>query len=208
MSDNWTETRREIERDLPLLVTNLAKSYIQVCLARVDELETEKSQLAEYKDGWSARANLTDRRIAELERENARLKQSAIDAASEWKRDYLSSPVPRTAAELKHGPAGLVLYALQDGEISRGKAAEALAELMHGATEVRLPPAEGYFAEDDIPLEICKSQQATIRALAEALEDIPCRCTKPIRFGIWKAIGHCARCAALALPGVKEAMRK
>jgi hypothetical protein len=56
--------------------------------------------------------------------------------------------------ELKHGIVGTILWALQNGEISRSKAAEALAEVAHGAIEVRLPDVPDAIPERVTPLEL------------------------------------------------------
>jgi hypothetical protein len=92
-------------------------------------------------------------------------KTRAIEGAQEWKRAWLASPVLKTFVNFKHGIVGDVLFALQEGEISRGKAAEALAEIAHGATSVRLPKYRGIFGEDENPCDVVESLRARIREL-------------------------------------------
>lgn len=120
-------------------------------------------------------AKVLAERIAELERELAEARESntkLLLVAQEWKRNWLKSPVFQTFVDLKHGIVGDVLCALQEGEISRSKAAECLAEIAHGATEVRLPRYRGYFAEDETPVEKCERLEAINKQLVEALEGI------------------------------------
>lgn len=73
-----------------------------------------------------------DAEISQLKQENARL----IRAES---RQWYGSPAFQTFVDLKYGVIGDVLTALRDGRITCGRAAECLAEIAHGATEVRLP---------------------------------------------------------------------
>jgi hypothetical protein len=74
-------------------------------------------------------------------------------------RQRTQKPDFQTFVELKHGIVGTILWALQNGEISRSKAAEALAEVAHGATEVRLPNVPDAIPEDVVPLELYRRLQ-------------------------------------------------
>jgi hypothetical protein len=111
-------------------------------------------------------------RIAELERELAEARARLAFAVRRETQVWLDSPAFQTFVDLKHGIVGDVLCALQEGEISRGKAAECLAEIAHGATEVRLPRYRGYFAEDETPVEKCERLEAINAQLVEALGKI------------------------------------
>lgn len=67
-------------------------------------------------------------------------------------------------AELKHGDVGFVLSLLQEGDISRGKAAEAIAELLVGG-KPPLPALIGNtFGEDDFPSETVTKLRAELAA--------------------------------------------
>ena len=69
-------------------------------------------------------------------------------------RQREAKPDFETFVNLKHGVVGSILWALQNGEISRGRAAEALAEVAHGATDVQLPKVSDAIPEDVTPLEL------------------------------------------------------
>ena len=72
-----------------------------------------------------------------------------------------------TFCELKHGPAGAILWALQNGEISRGKAAEALAEWAHGV-EPQLPELPDAIPDDVVPLDLLRERDEARRQIADA----------------------------------------
>jgi|SRR5579872_235895 len=77
--------------------------------------------------------------VSELQKDNVRL---ATLLESKLKRnvsEWQQHPAFETFCELKYGIVGQVLSCLQDGQISSGRAAECLAEIAHGAKEVRLP---------------------------------------------------------------------
>ena len=64
---------------------------------------------------------------------------------------------------------------LQEGQISRGKCAEALAELAHGIApeDVRLPAfSESMFTDDQTPAEVCAAKDAEIESLRKTLEAV------------------------------------
>jgi len=85
-------------------------------------------------------------------------------------QEWLASDGFKIFCELKHGPVGNVLTLLQDGRISRGKAAEAIAELLKGQ-KPRLPdPAPAAFADDEIPSDVvCRLQDALVK-----IRDLSC----------------------------------
>lgn len=73
----------------------------------------------------------------------------------------------RVFCALKHGKVGFVLSLLQEGDISRGKAAEAIAELLVG-NEPILPKLQGNtFGEDDFPSETVANLRAELAAERE-----------------------------------------
>lgn len=81
-----------------------------------------------------------------------------------------SQPDFVTFVNLKHGIVGTILAALQDGQISRGKAAEALAEVAHGV-EPRLPDdLPDPVSEDVVPSDVLRERDKARRAalLADA----------------------------------------
>lgn len=91
--------------------------------------------------------------------------------SSDAMRQWLASDGFAIFCELKHGPVGLILTMLQDGRISRGRAAEAIAELL--VAEQRPLPAAALpeFADDEIPAEVCarlRRALTKIRDLARA----------------------------------------
>jgi hypothetical protein len=105
-----------------------------------------------------------EREIATLRAENEQLKTDNVRLIRAEMRKWHDSPAFDTFVELKHGPSGAVLRALQDGEITCGKAAECLAELAHGATEVRIPESQGdTFGEDELPGEVVRALRAELR---------------------------------------------
>ena len=72
-------------------------------------------------------------------------------------------------ATLKHGDVGYVLSLLQSGDISKGKAAEAIAELLVG-NEPPLPQLiDDTFGEGDLPREIVATLRTVLRETREAL---------------------------------------
>ena len=100
--------------------------------------------------------------IKALQAEVEKWKQLAQDLHYREQRKWTRSPAFSTYIELKEGPAGRVLAALQDGLISRNKAAEALAEIAHGATEVSMPEPSDIFGLDEIPAETVVKLRAQI----------------------------------------------
>lgn len=100
--------------------------------------------------------------IKALQAEVEKWKQLAQDLHHREQRKWTRSPAFSTYIELKEGPAGRVLAALQDGLISRNKAAEALAEIAHGATEVSMPEPSDIFGLDEIPAETVVKLRAQI----------------------------------------------
>jgi len=69
---------------------------------------------------------------------------------------------------LKHGDVGHVLALLQDGDISRSKAAEAIAELLVG-NEPALPESDGdTFGEDEMPREVVAALRSRVAELEAA----------------------------------------
>lgn len=99
--------------------------------------------------------NLIDEtELIKAREEIAQLRASNAALIREGMKRWQESPAFDTFCELKHGPSGRVLSALQDGEISRGRAAECLAEIAHGATEVNLPECTWSFGDNEIPAEV------------------------------------------------------
>jgi len=80
--------------------------------------------------------------------------RNALELVDRYRKEYLQTPVFETFCKLKHGVVGEVLTALQNGAISRGKAAECLAEIAHGATSVVLPDSSDLFSDSDNPEEV------------------------------------------------------
>lgn len=79
-------------------------------------------------------------------------------------------------ATLKHDEVGYVLSLLQAGDISRGKAAEAIAELLVG-NEPPLPQlVDDMCGEDDLPREIVNSLRSQVAELTAALNSAYARC--------------------------------
>lgn len=78
----------------------------------------------------------------------------------------------RVFCELKHGDVGIVLSLLQEGDISRGKAAEAIVELLAG-NKPPLPALNGNtFGEDDFPSETVAKLRAELAAANERAETL------------------------------------
>ena len=105
----------------------------------------------------------TERRIAALEAELAKVREELslikIGEPNHPDRAYATKGWFKTFgfavyAELRHGPIGAVLTLLQSGDISRGKAAEAIAELLVGGNPVLPPYIDDTFGDDDIPREV------------------------------------------------------
>ena len=81
-------------------------------------------------------------------------------------KEWLKTFGHKVYCELKHGDVGFVLLLLQEGEISRGKAAEAIAELLVGNKPL-LPTFDGgTFAGDETPSKVV----AALKQRAEAAE--------------------------------------
>ena len=108
--------------------------------------------------------------------------QAAVDAANQraeraerlLRQDLkkrTERPDFKTYMELKHGTAGAILWALQNGEISRGKAAEALAEWAHGV-EPLLPDLPDAIPDDVTPLNLLRERNEARADLATARETI------------------------------------
>ena len=73
---------------------------------------------------------------------------------------------------LKHGEVGFVLSLLQAGDISRGRAAEAIAELLVGS-EPQLPElVDDVYGEDELPRDVVTVLRASNARLREALESV------------------------------------
>ncbi len=81
------------------------------------------------------------------ERDEARRRNRTL--TQERLKAYTQKPTFGTFVDLKHGVVGDILQALQDGEISRGKACEALAEIAHGAE-----PSFARSTAKPLPLEV------------------------------------------------------
>jgi hypothetical protein len=112
-----------------------------------------------------------DQRIAALEAERDKLQTRLGKQFKRETQKWLQSPAFDTFVDLKHGVVGKVLSALQEGEISRGRAAECLAEIAHGATEVQMPKHRGFFAEDETPVERCEKTEAQLVAARQQAAD-------------------------------------
>lgn len=79
-------------------------------------------------------------------------------------KNWLKTFGHKVYCNLKHGDVGFVLSLLQEGEISRGKAAEAIAELLVG-NEPRLPLLIGNtFGEDEFAAETVTNLRAELAA--------------------------------------------
>lgn len=91
-----------------------------------------------------------DAEIKRLTDEVALLKRTDRESRDEWLKSWGFG----LFAVLKHGPIGEVLALLQDGWISRGKAAEAMAEIMLGNTP-NLPERKSSAFDDlEIPCDV------------------------------------------------------
>jgi len=94
------------------------------------------------------------------------LRTQLAAARKEATQSFHASPAFDTYCDLKFGDFGKILSALQDGLISRSKAAEALAELMHGG-KPSFAAGDPAFAEDEFPCEVVTALRAQL-AKAEA----------------------------------------
>ena len=100
----------------------------------------------QLKDDHAAK----DAEIKRLTDEVALLKRTDRESRDEWLKSWGFG----LFAVLKHGPIGEVLTLLQDGWISRGKAAEAMAEIMLGNTP-NLPERKSSAFDDlEIPCDV------------------------------------------------------
>lgn len=82
-------------------------------------------------------------------------------------KNWLKTFGHKVYGNLKHGEVGFVLSLLQEGEISRGKAAEAIAELLVG-NEPLLPVLQGNtFGDDEFPAETVARLRADLAAAQE-----------------------------------------
>jgi hypothetical protein len=127
------------------------------------------------------------KRIEELEGLNAELVKNS-------RQDWLKSPAFQTFIDLKHGPIGTILMLLQEGQISRGKCAEALAELAHGIApeDVRLPAfSESVFTDDQTPAEVCAAKDAEITRLTAERDNLRSVCAEAYQLA--GAVGAPAR---------------
>jgi hypothetical protein len=127
------------------------------------------------------------KRIEELEGLNAELVESS-------RQDWLKSPAFQTFIDLKHGPIGTILMLLQEGQISRGKCAEALAELAHGIApeDARLPAfSESVFTDDQTPSEVCAAKDAEITRLTAERDNLRSVCAEAYQLA--GAVGAPAR---------------
>lgn len=97
-----------------------------------------------------ARDKIAERGFADTLRELETLKRTDRESRDEWLKSWGFG----LFAVLKHGPIGEVLSLLQDGWISRGKAAEAMAEIMLG-NKPNLPENKSSAFDDlDIPGDV------------------------------------------------------
>jgi hypothetical protein len=103
--------------------------------------------------------------IAQLEAELAQLREIVISET----RARSKKPDFKTFVELKHGVVGDILWMLQDCQISRGKAAEALAEVAHGV-EPRLPKPEGYPIPEDVTPSQIAAENSRLRNVIKSAE--------------------------------------
>lgn len=115
---------------------------IEQLLIRMLELEDRLHQSESSHHLFvSAGDDLTERQELEDEIIQLKVRVAELEALNR----ILPEPIMDLFVELKHGPAGKILDYLQDGRISRGKAAEALAEIAYGR-EPQLPePKESVF---------------------------------------------------------------
>lgn len=110
---------------------------------------------------------------AELRAEIEELKTKNRDAFRRSTKEWLASPAFKTFADLKHSRVGQILVMLQDGQISRGRGCEALAELAHGVAvdDVRLPEAcAPVFGDDETPAETYSALRATFARVATVIQ--------------------------------------
>lgn len=112
--------------------------------------------------------------IAEVRRLGAELDKVYTDS-KKWQNAYAceiqtqsQKPAFSTFCDLKHGIVGDILKLLQEGQISRGKAAESLAEIAHGVTP-RIPDVDfDPIPEDCIPSKL----QAEIAAYGGVIGEL------------------------------------
>ncbi len=137
---------------------------LEAAHARIAELEAGQASRAlaltanspvKHMDDLRSQLAAAEKRIAELEAENALIKcgePNHPDRAYAMK-GWLKTFGFQVYVTLNHGEVGYVLSLLQAGDITRGKAAEAIAELLVG-NEPPLPQFVGdVFGEDDLPRE-------------------------------------------------------
>jgi len=91
-----------------------------------------------------------------------------ITTPAEQAKAQLDAIELRVYCDLKHGPIGEVLSMLADGCISRGKAAEAIAQIMVGRTPVLPGDHLSEFAEDENPGEVVKALREENTRLLQA----------------------------------------
>jgi len=130
------------------------------------------SELDAYIYNWTVKLAAKDAEIATLRAELSLVKggePNHPDRAYAMK-GWLKTFGFKVFCELKHNEVGFVLSLLQCGDISRGKAAEAIAELLVG-NEPPLPQlVDDVFGEDDLPREVVNTLRAALRETREALE--------------------------------------
>lgn len=85
-------------------------------------------------------------------------------------RILADQPDFKTFVDLKYGIVGTILSALQDGQISRGKAAEALAEVAHGVTPQLPDNLPAPLPEDCVPSEVLRERDALRAQVAQLRE--------------------------------------
>ncbi len=124
-------------------------------------------------------------RIAELKADNWNKSKTIARLSKESMQNWFNSPAFPTYCQLKEGVAGKVLWLLQNGQITRSKAAEVLAESFHGADPSdALPEIEYHVLPDDvIPAQAYEelldaratitTLQAELAALRKATEPQP-----------------------------------
>lgn len=180
----------------PKLLTAEEKAAIR---KRCDagNLHEALNDLRRALDDIEARERECERLTVEVEKATQGRNESAAHAMSLVQRanqHWLESPAFDTFVRLKHGPIGIVLTLLQEGQISRGKCAEVLAELAHGVApeDVRLPAfKESPFIDDQTPTELCAAKDAEIARLREALAEARKICAEIVQGK--KVVGVSAR---------------
>lgn len=151
---DYGETVERLRKEIERLKAMLTTVGLKGTLDEIERLKADRSQVVDYVKALDACRQKhpegytivdfqqvwleqKDKRIRELEATKSQAVKYAAHISDNWKQICESD----VFQELKHGKYRGVMQLLQDGEISVGKAAQAIAEIAHGVTPV-LPDYE------------------------------------------------------------------